>query len=206
MPKRQVEKIAHAALTNHRMVARPGEPLPEAAFRQTTADLPDLVYVNRPPASNRASLPPVMLLEAYGELMEKEPAYQARYLDVLEELGKSASDLPLVEAALGRKMLRSAAELNPDAIRHLTKAIEMGFSVPTVYEDLADSLSRAVRVEEAINALQRGIEANSYSPVLFKSLALRYINTKRYPEARKTLERYFELFPEDDFVRGLLAK
>jgi hypothetical protein len=42
--------------------------------------------------------------------------------------------------------------------------------------------------------------------VLYKSLALSYINAKRYPEARKTLERYVELFPEDDFVRGLLAK
>ena len=37
-------------------------------------------------------------------------------------------------------------------------------------------------------------------------LALRYIHLKQYTEARKALERYVELFPEDDFVRGLLLK
>jgi TolA-binding protein len=41
---------------------------------------------------------------------------------------------------------------------------------------------------------------------LYQALALDYINLKRYPEAKKTLERYVELFPEDDFVRGLLLK
>jgi tetratricopeptide (TPR) repeat protein len=75
-----------------------------------------------------------------------------------------------------------------------------------VYEDLAEALLRAGREAEAVSPLEQGIEAAPYTPVLHKSLALRYINLRRYSAARKTLEHYVELFPEDDFVRGLLLK
>jgi hypothetical protein len=206
MPKRDVQAIAHSALTNHRIIARPDEPLPETAFNQGTADLPDLVYVNRPSDTNRASLPPVMLLQAFGELMEKDPAYQPRYLAVLDRLSKTAPAQALVEAALGRMMLRGDPASNPSAIHHLARAVELGFSAYTVYEDLAEALARGGRIEEAIHTLERGVEIDPYTPVLYKSLALRYITAKRYAEARKTLQRYVELFPEDDFLRGLLIK
>jgi len=206
MPKRPVEVIAHSALTNHRIIARPDEPLPAEAFTQTTADLPDLVYVNRPLRAAKALLPPIMLLQAYGELMEKDPAYQPRYLAVLDQLGKASPDQPLVEAALGRKMLRGSPELNAAAITHLSRAIELGFTAFTVYQDLAEALAKAGRIQEAIGALDRGIALSPYAPELYKALALHYINLKRYPAAKQTLERYLELFPEDDFVRGLLLK
>ena len=72
MPKRNVQVIAHAVLTNHRIVARPDEP---AAVPATPAS--DLVWVNKPPSGG--NLPRLTLWTAYGELMEKEPAFQARY-------------------------------------------------------------------------------------------------------------------------------
>jgi tetratricopeptide (TPR) repeat protein len=153
-----------------------------------------------------ASLPPIMLLQAYGELMEKDPAYQPRYLAVLDQLSKTSPDQPLVEAALGRKMLRGDPELNATAIRHLSRAIELGFTAPTVYQDFGEALSKAGRTQEAVATLERGIALSRYAPALYQSLAMDYINLKRYPEAKKTLERYVELFPEDDFVRGLLLK
>jgi len=206
MPKRPVEFIAHSALTNHRIIARPDEQLPEEAFTQTTPDLPDLVYANRPLHAAKASLPPIMLLQAFGELMEKDPAYQPRYLAVLDHLSKAPPDQPLVQAALGRKMLRGAPELNTAAIAHLSRAIEMGFSASIAYQDLAEALAKAGRIQEAIGALERGIAFSPYAPALYKELALHYINLKRYLEAKKTMERYVELFPEDDFVRGLLVK
>jgi hypothetical protein len=54
--------------------------------------------------------------------------------------------------------------------------------------------------------LNRGIRMEPYVPSLYKSLALRYITLKQYPQAKETLERHMQLFPEDDFVRGLLAQ
>jgi tetratricopeptide (TPR) repeat protein len=206
MPKRGVEVLPHALLTNHRIIARPDDPLPEVASTQALSDVPDLVYFNRPPNANRASLPPVMLLQAYGELMRIHPGYEQRYLAVLQELSKNEKPQPLIEAAVGRKMLRNGPASNAAAIDHLTRAIELGFNAPTVYEDLAEALVQAGREAEAIGPLEQGIELAPYTPVLYKSLALRYINLHHYSEARKTLERYAELFPEDDFVRGLLLK
>lgn len=205
MPKRDVRLIAHSALTNHRIVARADEPLPEAAFHQTTADLPDLVYLNRSTHADRASLPPVMLLQAYGELMDRDPDYRTRYFSVLDELSKTAPEQPLVQAALGHQAL-AGNESNGAAIEHLTHAIQLGFTAAGVYQDLAEALVRSGREQDAVTTLQHGIEKAPYTPVLYKLLALRSINLKQYSEAQRTLERYVDLFPEDDFVRGLLLK
>ena len=206
MPKRDVETIAHSALTNHRIISRPGEPLPAEAFQQTTADLPDLVYLNRPAGTKRASLPPIMLLQAYGELMDKDPAYESRYSAVLEELSQAAPDEPLLEAALGRKALEGDAASNASAIDHLTRAIKLGFAAPAAYQDLAEAQARAGRETDAVTTLQHGIQLSPYAPPLYKSLALRYIHLKQYTQARQALESYVKLFPEDDFMRGLLLK
>lgn len=206
MPKRQVEIIAHSALTNHRIPARLGEPLPDATFAPSTPGTPDLIFWNAPADSKAHMLPPIMLLQAYGELMEKEPLYQIRYLALLDELAKSTPDEPLVQASLGSKMLRSEPGSYNPAIEHLTRAIELGFSAPSVYADLAEALARANREEEAAQTLERGIRLSPYVPVLYKSLALRLIHLERYTDARETMERYMERFPEDDFMRGLLRK
>lgn len=205
MPKRDVGVIAHSALTNHRIPARPDEPLPEAAFEQTTPDLPDLIYLNRAPGARKANLPSITLLRVYGELMEKNPEYQTRYSQLLDALGKSETRDPLVEAALGRLALRGDAGAEA-AVEHLSRAVELGFSASETYADLAEAQARAGRETDAVATLQRGIALAPYAPVLHKSLALRYIHLKQYGEARKTLEQYVELFPEDDFMRGLLLK
>jgi hypothetical protein len=206
MPKRDVQVIAHSALTNHRIIGSPGEPLPDEAFVQSSLGAPDLIYTNGPQSPNGGSLPQVMLLQAYGEVMGIRPAYQARYSGLLDDLSKTAPDQPLVQAALGRKLLQGVPDQNSEAIRHLKRAIELGFTAPAVFEDLAEVMARAGRMDEAIDALWRGIELDPYTPAHYKSLALLYIRLKQYAEAKKTMERYVELFPEDDFMRGLLLK
>ena len=206
MPKRGVETIAHSALTNHRIIRKPGEPLPVEAFDQTTPDLPDLVYLNRPADAHPAALPKIMRLQAYGELMAKDPAYRPRYFSVLEQLSEAQPEDPMVEAALGRQAMQGDATLNAAAIRHLERAVKLGFTGPATYQDLAEALARANREADAVTTLQHGIELAPYAPALYKSLALRYVNLKQYTDAKKALERYVELFPEDDFMRGLLVK
>jgi predicted Zn-dependent protease len=62
------------------------------------------------------------------------------------------------------------------------------------------------RLEEAVAVLREGIAQAPFQPVLYKSLALRYIQMQRYPEAKATLEEYVERFPEDDFIRRLLKQ
>ncbi len=147
------------------------------------------------------------MLRAYGEVMDKRPEYQERYLALLDQLATASPDDPLVQAALGRKAMREpGAEANARAIAHFLKAIDRGFEGYTAREDLAEVLSRAGKLEEAVDVLKKATELEPYTPSLHKSLALRYINLKNYPMAKAVMQRYIELFPEDSFMRNLLRQ
>ena len=67
-------------------------------------------------------------------------------------------------------------------------------------------LGNSGQINEAIDILKRGIALAPYSPVFYKSLALRYISVKNYPAALQTMKRHLELFPEDSFMRTLVMK
>ena len=201
MPKRPVGGIAHSESTNHRIMRRPGQPLPEIAFNEPT-DLPGLVHINRSAESKTTS--PLTLLAAYGEIMKRNPALARQYLALLDELSRSHPDDKLVLAALGRKALFDKEY--EKAVEYLSKALERGSELTTTFLDLGDALSGAGRHREAAAVLERGIEASPYAPVLYKSLALEYITLKQYPRAHELIKRHVELFPEDSFMRGLLQK
>ncbi len=204
MPKANVGFISHSALTNHRIVPRPAAPLPAAAYRQVTPDLPDLIYLNR---TDDQRLPPIMLFRAYGELMGRAPRYKEPYLKLLDALAGTSVKDPLLDAALGRRALSvPGADANRYAIDHLSKALKMGFTGPAAFEDLANALSKDGRTQDAIETLKQGIELSAYAPRLYKLLMVLYINSQQYDLAKAEMQRYLELFPEDDFVRDLLRK
>lgn len=204
MPKAEVGFISHSALTNHRIIRRAGEPLPAAAYRQTTPDLPDLIYLNR---SGSKPVPPLMLLQAYGELSGRAPQYREPYLKLLDVLAASQTIDPTLEAALGRRALAEpGSEKIRYAIDHLSKALKLGFTGPSAFEDLANALSKEQRTAEAIEVLKRGIEISPYAPRLHKLLTVQYINSGQYDLAKAEMQHYLELFPEDDFMRDLLRK
>jgi hypothetical protein len=199
MPKREAGLIAHSALTNHRIPRRPDQPPPPSPPGT------DLIHLNPPGRTVRQ--PALTMLRAYGEVMEKRPEYQERYLALLAQLAPASPPDPFLEAALGRKALReSGPDANRLAVAHLSKALELGFAAYTAREDLAEALSREGRLEEAVEVLKRAIELEPYAPALHKSLALRYITLKQYPLARAAMERYVELFPQDEFMRNLLRQ
>ena len=54
--------------------------------------------------------------------------------------------------------------------------------------------------------LADGVALHPFTPVLYKMLAMRYIGLRQYPQAKETMQRYVDLFPEDAFMRGLLEK
>ena len=196
MPKREVGKIAHAALTNHRIVRTPDQALPEDAFSRE-----DVVHFNRVPGK---TLPLLTRMQAYGQLSDQQPDLLPKFQQLLDEAARSHPGDPLVLAALGRRALR--ANQFPAAVEYLAQSVGRGSTAAPVFEDFGEALAKVGRLEEAVAALRRGIELSPYAAVLHKSLALRLIKLEKYPEAKQTLERYVELFPEDDFVRRLLAQ
>jgi hypothetical protein len=207
MPKREVKLIAHSSLTNHRIITRQGQPYPEAAFRQTTPALPDLVHVNAVPGKDDADIPPLTLLQVYGTLIDSNPTYRQRYLTLLDQLAKTEPNHILVLSALARKaLLEGTSQGSSQALQHLSRAVDLGSTSTSDYKDLAELLARAGRLSEAIEVLKRGIALDPYSSVLYKSLALRYISVKKYPEALETMKQELQLFPEDSFMRNLIRQ
>ena len=199
MPKRTAGPISHSALTNHRIPATAGHP------DRAGAPPTELIHINQPPRG--ATLPRITLLKAYGELMEKQPRFRQRYLELLDVLGRETPGDSFVQAALGRKSLQDP--LPEAALRardQLSRAIELGFRAYTVYADLADALERLGRLEESARVLADGVALHPFTPVLYKMLAMRYIGLRQYPQAKETIQRYVDLFPEDAFMRGLLEK
>jgi predicted Zn-dependent protease len=200
MPKRDIATIAHSAITNHRIPRRREDPAPADA-PATTSGSADLVQVN-----GRPDVPPpaIALLQAYGELMEQRPEYGLRFNDLLDRASQTHGDDPLVLAMLGRRALRSNAP--EEAIRYLTRSIERGSASSGVFEDLGEALARAGRPADALGILRRGIQLAPFNPELYKSAALRYIALGQREDALKMLNLYLGLFPQDDFIRDLLAR
>jgi Tetratricopeptide repeat len=204
MPKRDVGVILHSSVTSHRIMARPDEPLPEAAFHQTTSALPDLIHLSALPAQKEEAPPGLTLLAAYGELMDKAPEYRERYLVLLAELEHSQPENALVQASLGRKALLDGRA--SEAAVHLRHALTTGLPQATTYADLAEAQVNLGQENEAILSLKRAVELDPFNAVFQKKLVLRFIEMKQYAQAGAALEHYVQTFPQDSFMRHMLNR
>lgn len=207
MPPQKLQKISHSSLTNHRIIAYAGEPFPDAAFHMTTALLPDLVHVDRVPGKGRVPIPRMVLFQAYGELMESHPEYKPRYEQLLDALASRKAHNPIILSALGRRaLLGGTAEGQVEARKDIAQAITAGSTVASDFELYADLLMRTGKMQEAIDVLKQGISLNPYATRLYKTLALAYIHTHQYGDALKTMKQELKIFPEDSFMRMLVAR
>ncbi|WP_263357958.1 tetratricopeptide repeat protein [Acidicapsa ligni] len=204
MPKRDVREISHSSVTNHRILRQPGEAFPDITFQQTTASLPDLIHLNRVLGKPDVPVPGLTLLQAYGELAEYKPEYVTPYLKVLDQLGQSDPDKALVQAALGRRDLKSGDFVQ--AADHLRRSLELDPEQPVVAGDLADVLQKQGKGEEAIALLRKAAGQDPFNPVLQKKLVVNYIAMRQYSEAKAALEEYLKYFPQDTFMRQMLAR
>ena len=206
MPRRSLTLISHSVLTDHRIVKDPGEPYPEAAFHQTTADLPDLVHVNAAPGS-KEPLPPLTVFRAYSELLAANREFLESYNHLLDQLARTDPDNPAVLSALGS---RSMSEGTPGgkeaATRYLSRAVQLGSNSVSDYQNLGSLLAEAGRMQEARTVVELGIELDPYDERLYKALAVLNISAHRYPQALAVMKKDLELFPEDDFMRSLIEK
>jgi tetratricopeptide (TPR) repeat protein len=206
MVQRNLKEISHGTLTDHRITAVEGEPYPEIAFRQTTAELPDLVRLTAIPKGQSDALPLLTLLEAYQQLASTDPeAYQGRQVAVLNQLAKTESNNPFVLSALAQNVLRQRSPSSEtEAMRYLARAVEFGSTNPTDYLRLGDLLARFGRTSDSVQILQRGIRLAPYNGLLYRSLALRQIAMGRYSLAAEAAKQAFQLMPEDATTRMLL--
>jgi hypothetical protein len=205
MPKRDVVVISHSSITNHRILAKPDEPFPDEAFAQTTAAMPDLIHLNAVGARGSQAATPSALtrLQAYALLELAKPQFHASWLTTLTELEKTDSKNAIVQAALGHRELE-AHNFAP-AIDHLQHSLKLNPLQSVVYVDLSEAEEQSGHVEEAIADAKKAVELDPFVAGMQKTLVFRLINGKHYPEAEAAMEKYLQNFPEDDFMRKMLA-
>jgi Tetratricopeptide repeat len=204
MQKREVREISHSSITNHRILTRSNEPFPEIAFQQTTPALPDLIHLNPAPGKKGTPPPALVLLQAYGELVEKHPQYLTRYYAVLDQLERADSDDPLVEGALGNRDLHAGKY--QEAVEQLQRAIKGGAAQTVLYTDLADVLVKLDRGSEAVQVLKQAVDRDPFNAELRKRLIVQLIQVKDYANAQTQMEDYVQRFPADSFMRQLFAR
>jgi hypothetical protein len=204
MKKRDVQEISHSSITNHRILGRPDEAFPDIAFQQTTTALPDLIHLDPAPVRKGVPPPALTLLQAYGELAEKHPEYMTRYLAVLADLERTAPENPLVQAAIGNRELHAGRY--QEAAAHLQRAVDAGTPKTILYTDLSDALVKLGRNVEAVAVLRKASELDPFNATLRKTLIVQLIQLKDYANAKTEMEDYVKRFPEDSFMRQMLAR
>jgi hypothetical protein len=200
MEKRAVAGVAHSNDTKHRIVRYPGQPLPEVAFARPTADLPGLLWVNRPAEEADAHLPDVVQLEAYFTAARKDPSLWPLWFRKLNELSKSQPDDATVLNSLGAVALAEKKN-NAAAEGYFARALKGGSEEPTTFMNLATTLANLGRGREAERVLERGVAAYPYNGTLTARLAQQYAMDGHGGEARKLVRQYRLVFPEDAMVR-----
>jgi hypothetical protein len=206
MPKRDVTVISHSVLTNHRIIAEAEEPFPDAAFHMTTPQLPDLVHLNANPARQDAPSP-LMLLQAYGQVMPSHPEYRERYWALAKHLENTQGENVLVMEALADWALqRKNAEGSSLAIRYLDGAIHQGATNPADFEELAELLVAANRQSDALKILQQGMQLIPYYAEFYRRSATVNFAANRKQEACEVVAKGVEKFPQDTVIRDLSKK
>jgi tetratricopeptide (TPR) repeat protein len=202
MEKRPVAGIAHSNDTTHRIVRYPGQPLPEVAFEQPRPDLPGLVWMNRPAGEPDARMPDLEQLEAYFTAARKDPALWPLWFRKLNELSKTEPENPTVLASLGAVAMAQTKD-NAKAAKDFALAIRNGSEEPIIFLNLATALENLDRMQEAEAVLEKGLAAYPYSDQLTARLAQQFAKDGQPERARKLVDQYRALFPEDPAVRGV---
>ncbi|MGA2538946.1 MAG: hypothetical protein ABSF53_23265, partial [Terracidiphilus sp.] len=222
MEKRAVAGVAHSNDTKHRIVRFPGQPLPEVAFEQPRGDMPGLLWVNRPeslsdggvadsgkpddrdpdPRIPDPRIPDTVQLQAYFTAARKDPSLWPLWFRKLNELSKTQPDDPTVLNSLGAVALAEKKD-NAAADDYFARALKAGSEEPTTFMNLASALSNLGRKQEAESVLERGVADYPYNGTIAARLAQQYAMDGQIVQARKLVEKYRKVFPEDESLKDV---
>ncbi len=202
MSKRDDLALSHSALTNHRITRTPDEPFPAATYRQTTAALPDLIYLDGDEAGH-AQPSPLTLLAAYDQLRHDHAEYQASYDKLLTKLAISQPENASVLAKLGHREWKQGQAA--DARTHLLHSASLNPDQPAVYADLSAISAHLGDAQSAIAYARQAVELDPFNANRRHDLVLRLIDAQQYEQAVTTMKQFLAEFPEDEFLRKALA-
>jgi hypothetical protein len=204
MEKRAVAGIAHSNDTKHRIVRTPGQPLPDAAFEKPKPDLPGLLWLNRPPDEEAHPLPLATMLQAYWTVSKNDPSLKKYCVAILDELGRSAPNEPVV--LHGRGAIALAEKKDFAARDYYAQALKIGSEELITFLYLSTALDNLGHDDEAEQVLERGVAAYPYSATLRAKLARQYLHDGKAWRARVVVNEYLKVFPEEPTLREVLKE
>lgn len=207
MPKRPVVTIAHAALTEHRIVVSPNESL-SGETSLSVSDNSGLIRLTAEPGSPRTEVPDVALFQVYAKLIhDGHDELRPRMDELLDRLSRAHSQNIRVLSALARREVqKGTVQSFQTASAHLSLALKNGDTSGEDFLLLGNIDSQSNKHAEAIQVLQAGIQRNPYLPELREALAAEYVNAGDYRSSAEVIGQGLGLFPDDRVLRTLGSK
>jgi hypothetical protein len=201
--------IPHSSVTNHRIVAKQGEPDPEFLSPAENSALQDLVHLDVLPGEENIVPSPEILLQAYRQILlsRRDARYVDNYLAILRKSSPAESKNPAylsalaVQASLGRK----PAGIDR-AIQLLKQALALGSTDSLDYTLLGEFLLYRERPAEAVSVLRAGLELDPCYIPYYQLLAKSYVSLGSLPDAADVVTHALQQFPESRALREDLEK
>ena len=76
---------------------------------------------------------------------------------------------------------------------------------PLVEVDLSEAQEQSGKLVEAIVSARQAVALAPFNAPIRKTLIYRLIQDKQYEQAETEMEKYLQVFPEDDGMRKMLA-
>jgi len=207
MPKRTVTTIAHAALTDHSIPARPSADVQPSARRNQKPEL--LLLTAHPQDWNRLdTVPPSVLFQAYDSLIgEGHQEFEPLLQQILPQVAAAPHARPPVLRALARaEFRRNTSDGNRKALDYMKQVFRAGDPNVDDYLFLANLYTRTTQPKEAVAILEKARTASPYFREIYENLAAAYMELGQYGDALKVLGKGMELFPDDATLRALQKK
>jgi len=164
--------------------------------------MPDLVHLTAISGKQSEPISPLLLLQAYGQLMTPNLEYRGRYFALAKQLeSTNPTNVDVLEA-----LATLALEQKDDgkAIEYFSRAVKNGSTSPQTYEQLATLLVRAKGFSESVKILEPGVKLLPYDAKLYRLLGISYLSLGKNEEARGLLRQAVQTFPQDRALRQLL--
>lgn len=170
MPQNPLNRVAHIAHTNHRILRNADEALdPSAASAMGF----DLIYEIRRSQQKDADLRSKAL--AYAEAARGLPMFADRALQLLEQASKTYPDDAGVAGAFGLVLRNAGGTRRQQAAQFLERAVSLGSKSVEVRSALADLLAASGDAEQAVRLGREAIQLTPFDAAPYIGLARIYL-------------------------------
>lgn len=107
-----------------------------------------------------------------------------------------------MQASLGHRDLDD--HNNAEAISHLEHSLRLDPLQALVYVDLCAAQDQSGKPAEAIESARKAVALDPFDRGIRKTLIYELIQDKQYDQVAAEMEKYLQVFPDDDRMREML--